>query len=574
MRTKLRSKATLLVVVCAVLVATPVVAALADIVQVNDVNVGTANASKAPGATGIANVWLEPTNNEPSPDVNQCNVGVANDGFTATVTLQSSDINKVYFGPANNKSATTTTVLDICDNFPENPGLQNAAADSDVSYTVDSNAAGGSSATISVTNVTGGKTQTTGQTTIQPAYNKTDTLIVNITAPPNTAPTIPGTPGLASGSSTPNQGGFTLDWAGSTDDGQPAGSSVTYTLQHKDANDAGFTDVAGATNLSTNSYTFPAASKEAEGTWTYQVKAVDAFEDSGYATSAVNLVKVDRSAPSQPNANFNKAAEDTVGGWYKDSVIVSYNGSTDPALADNSAGSGIASYSAAQTFSTSGSHNYSDTATDHAGNVSSATTGQVKVDTNNPTFGNCPTAGPFLVNSGPQSVGSISASDSESGVNNATSTLSGSVDTSSPGTKTVTFTAKDNVGHLATTTCNYNVNTHTFIGFSSPVDNPSYINVMKAGQAVPLKWQLKDASGNPVTNLQSVTVTVKDMNCTLGTTADQVEEYAAGSSSLQNLGGGYYQFNWKSPTSYAKSCKTLTINGVGVQQSALFQFTK
>jgi hypothetical protein len=58
----------------------------------------------------------------------------------------------------------------------------------------------------------------------------------------------------------------------------------------------------------------------------------------------------------------------------------------------------------------------------------------------------------------------------------------------------------------------------------------------------------------------------------LGT--DVVEEYAAGASSLQNLGGGYYQFNWKSPTSYVNSCKTLTVNGLGVQQQAYFKFTK
>jgi hypothetical protein len=38
-----------------------------------------------------------------------------------------------------------------------------------------------------------------------------------------------------------------------------------------------------------------------------------------------------------------------------------------------------------------------------------------------------------------------------------------------------------------------------------------------------------------------------------------VEEYAAGSSGLQNLGDGYYQFNWKTPTSYAGSCKSIKL---------------
>jgi hypothetical protein len=48
----------------------------------------------------------------------------------------------------------------------------------------------------------------------------------------------------------------------------------------------------------------------------------------------------------------------------------------------------------------------------------------------------------------------------------------------------------------------------------------------------------------------------------------------AGSSGLLNLGNGYYQLNWKSPATYAGSCKTLHLNLGGVAHDALFQFTK
>jgi hypothetical protein len=85
------------------------------------------------------------------------------------------------------------------------------------------------------------------------------------------------------------------------------------------------------------------------------------------------------------------------------------------------------------------------------------------------------------------------------------------------------------------------------------------MNLSKAGQAIPLKWRLTDALGGPITNLGSVTVTVTSISCTLGVTSDEIEEVAAGTSSLQNLGDGYYQFNWKSPTSYAGSCKSLNL---------------
>ena len=39
---------------------------------------------------------------------------------------------------------------------------------------------------------------------------------------------------------------------------------------------------------------------------------------------------------------------------------------------------------------------------------------------------------------------------------------------------------------------------YTFAGFSAPVDRPNTMNVSKAGQAIPLKWRLKDALNGPI----------------------------------------------------------------------------
>ena len=116
---------------------------------------------------------------------------------------------------------------------------------------------------------------------------------------------------------------------------------------------------------------------------------------------------------------------------------------------------------------------------------------------------------------------------------------------------------------------------YIFVGFTSPVDNNEILNVVKAGQAIPLKWRVLDAANQPVSNLTSVNVYVSSLSCSLGLTTDQLTEVASGASGLQNLGNGYYQFNWKSPTSYARSCKTLHVDlGDGVSRTALFQFTK
>src|SRR5262249_4887566 len=72
------------------------------------------------------------------------------------------------------------------------------------------------------------------------------------------------------------------------------------------------------------------------------------------------------------------------------------------------------------------------------------------------------------------------------------------------------------------------VGMNDFQGFSPLVDNPPVLNVLKAGQAVALKWRLLDAHGSPVTNLATATITVTSLSFSLGTSTDQIEEVAAG----------------------------------------------
>ena len=121
---------------------------------------------------------------------------------------------------------------------------------------------------------------------------------------------------------------------------------------------------------------------------------------------------------------------------------------------------------------------------------------------------------------------------------------------------------------------------YDFAGFYAPVDRPNTMNVSKAGQAIPLKWTLRNALGAPVTDLTTVTIKAVGITCPLGGTADQVEEYASGSSGLQNLGGGNYQFNWKTPTAYTGSCKSIELvfaaGGVSYTEGphAFFSFKK
>jgi hypothetical protein len=204
--------------------------------------------------------------------------------------------------------------------------------------------------------------------------------------------------------------------------------------------------------------------------------------------------------------------------------------------------------------------------------------GNNKVDKKGPTLSlTCPSA-PLLLNQ-PASA-SWMASDGGSGVASGFVTGSFSVPTNTVGDHTATAAAglsHDNVGNASTASapCGYGVN-YGFAGFLTPVDPNPAMNGANSGQAIPLKWTLKDYNGNPVTTLASVNVIAASLTCAQGTTADLIEEYAAGASGLINKGDGSYQFNWKTPTSYAKSCKTLKLDlGDGSPvKIALFEFKK
>jgi TolB protein len=102
---------------------------------------------------------------------------------------------------------------------------------------------------------------------------------------------------------------------------------------------------------------------------------------------------------------------------------------------------------------------------------------------------------------------------------------------------------------------------YRFAGFFEPIDN-GMLNTATAGQAIPVKWQLTDASGLPVADpMRFVALKSQAVPCAEfgGNPTDAIEEYAAGSSGLQYLGDGNWQTNWKTPKAYASSCRRLFV---------------
>lgn len=465
MGTKLRSKISLLFVAFAVMLAIPAVA-LADIVY-NDVVAGGNDTITAGGSTTITYKIQNTNSNNSTDPQNSCNPA---DGSDAFVTI-------------NAPAAVTVSGSDVKTDAQGKKFLQfNACEPQSRSATFSSNTAGNYAITHTVTD-SGVGTYTTNQADF--------TLKVNAAAATNQAPSKPGTPALATGSSSPNQGIFDLSWTASTDDGLPSGSSISYALEHKDANDPGFSSVAA--NLSSNSYSFASANKESEGTWVYRVQAADGALNSPYSDESAS----------------------------------------------------------------------------------------VKVDKSKPVFGACPSAGPFLLNSGLQSVGPISASDPNladgsagSGVNNANSTLSGLVNTNSVGTKNVTFAAVDNADNSDQKICPYSV-IYDFKGFYRPIDNGGVLNVAKAGSSIPVKFSLTGDQGLSIFAANSPAS--QKINCDTSAPQDVVEETAAAGSSGLSYDSSIDQYNyvWKTDKAWAGTCRQLSVTlNDGEVYKANFKLTK
>lgn len=99
------------------------------------------------------------------------------------------------------------------------------------------------------------------------------------------------------------------------------------------------------------------------------------------------------------------------------------------------------------------------------------------------------------------------------------------------------------------------------------------MNVAKAGRTVPVTYRVTLPDGTPVADpAHFVQLTSQAGTPCGGAPADQVET-SAGRSGLQYLGDGTWQFNWKTPKSYAGQCRTMILTlADGSVHTARFSF--
>jgi hypothetical protein len=119
---------------------------------------------------------------------------------------------------------------------------------------------------------------------------------------------------------------------------------------------------------------------------------------------------------------------------------------------------------------------------------------------------------------------------------------------------------------------------YTTNGFFRPVDMGGVLNKAKAGQTIPLKFDIIDANDSAVADRTDlVGITVRSINCTqAGTTTDVIEEYSQSASGLRwDATAQQYVFNFATQKSWAGTCKTVTLSLDGDEAAvAYFNFTK
>jgi hypothetical protein len=214
-----------------------------------------------------------------------------------------------------------------------------------------------------------------------------------------------------------------------------------------------------------------------------------AKDTAGNVGTDTVTVKLDKTAPTITGAITSGTL--TASGWYSGQVTVTFT------CAD--ALSGVTTCPDPVTLTANGANTATGTVTDKAGNTATATVDGIRIDQEKPTL----TAKDVSVAGGTYTLGTVpaatcAATDSFSGVASCTVAVTGG-NSNGVGTFTYTATATDNAGNTTTLTGTFKV-IYRFDGFLQPINDTAHqigvsTSVFKSGSTVPVKFQLRNASG-------------------------------------------------------------------------------
>ena len=140
------------------------------------------------------------------------------------------------------------------------------------------------------------------------------------------------------------------------------------------------------------------------------------------------------------------------------------------------------------------------------------------------------------------------------------------------GSDSFTYVAND--GTIDSVPATVTIGVHYAFGeFLAPIDSGGVLNIVKAGQGVPVKFSLGGDYGLDV--LQSATPST--IACDSASQTDTVETTTTADASRlsYNAATGVYTYVWKTDKAWANSCVMLTVTlADGVSHTALFKFTR
>jgi hypothetical protein len=279
---------------------------------------------------------------------------------------------------------------------------------------------------------------------------------------------------------------------------------------------------------------------------------------------------VDQTAPSIV-PTVGPAPADS--GWWNATT-----GSPTAAFACSDDTSGVASCSDPFAFGEGADQSTTGTATDAAGNSSTAEVTSIDVDLTGPVVVGF--AGTELVNGGeyaylfvPTAPIGCTATDTVSGP--AGCLVSGYAD--SVGTHTILGGATDIAGNTGTGTLDYEVLPWTLVGFTKPIEMTGF-NTLRAGGTAQLKFEVF-AGSIQLTSLDIVaSINVGQVACPLEPTKGKASGDGgsgagggATSSTVEASGGGRFTVRWQSPD-LPDTCWRVTVSTIdGSSLSASFR---
>lgn len=139
------------------------------------------------------------------------------------------------------------------------------------------------------------------------------------------------------------------------------------------------------------------------------------------------------------------------------------------------------------------------------------------------------------------------------------------------GIDSFTYQVSDGKANSNVATVSIKVN-YAFAGFFQPVDNPPAVNQVKAGSAVPVKFNL---GGNKGLNIFAAGYpTSQRIACDNTAPVDNIEMLTTSNSGLTyNAANNQYNYVWKTEKSWAGTCRRFTLRlKDGTDRIALFKF--